>query len=435
MRPWILISIICIAFLLYSCPSRPTSPKPSPDAGAPAAETETDAATDYVPVETATVHTGDIQAQYKATAVFQGWRDIVLSTEIGGTVQAIQVDEGDAVRKDELLIEIDHTQLDAQVLSTQAQLDAARAQLAEISNATRPQQLAQAEAALSQAEAALELADKELARQQQLYEAGVTARAQLDAAEAAHTQAQAAYNAAAEQLSLAKEGARTEQVQAVEAQVRGLEAALAIAQDQRDSALITAPFTGKAAILYVDEHEMIGPGAPLLAIVDDSMMELTVGVDDLTIGRLEVGQELRIEVEALTNFAQGYISSIGVKADEVSGTFPVKLAVENPDGQILSGMVGNAFLPVAAHRDVVIVPRSVLQFSGGKSYVFVVVQERANHRGIETGIDDGTFVEVLSGLEAGEELIVKGQHNVSDGNRILVVNTVEMEMPTVQQDG
>lgn len=384
-----------------------------------------------VPVTLATVRAGDIQTSARATSVFLGWRDVTLAAEVGGTVLRIPHDEGSKVAQGELLLELDHTQLDAQLASTQAQLDAARAQLTEIRDATRPQQLAQAEAALSQASAALDLAQKTYIQVQELYDAGVVARSQLDAAEAGLAQAQAAYDAAAQQVSLAREGARAEQIEMVEAQVRGLEAALVMVQDQRDSAFVTAPFGGKLAVVYPEEHEMVGPGAPLLSLVDDSVLELTVGVDDTAVAVLELGHVVQITVDALGLSVQGHISSIGVKADEASGLFPVKLTVPNEDGKVLAGMVGTVALPLETRRDVIVLPREVILFQRGEAMVMVRDGEHARSLKVELGLESETHVEIVSGLSAGDELICVGQQNVFDGDLIEITNTCELPLPQI----
>jgi multidrug efflux pump subunit AcrA (membrane-fusion protein) len=384
-------------------------------------------------VETSAARLGTIQASSQATAMFKGWRDITLTAEISGILTKVNVDDGARVKQGQLLAELDHTQLDANVASTQAQLDGARAQLAQAKTATRPQQLAQAEAALSQAQAALDLAKKNFQRQLELFKADVISKAALDAAETQQKQAQGAFDAAQQALSLAHEGARAEDIQSAEAVVHGLEAALTIAKDTQRKAFIKAPFAGRVSKVFPKQHEMVAAGTPVLGLVDDSVMELTVGVAGDIIAKLAVGAPASVHVEALTSDVKGKVSALGIKGDDVSGTFPVKLAVANPEARLLSGMVGTVTLPLATRTNVIVLPRDVVQFmkdgtnvmlaesSGGKTV--------ARSRKVELGLDAGKYVEIKSGLAVGDTVIVTGMKSVFDGDEVNVTATKEMQLP------
>lgn len=390
-------------------------------------------------MEVAAAHLSDIQSSSQATGLFKGWRDINVAAEIGGTITHVAVEEGSRVKQGQLLVELDHVQLDAQAASTQAQLDGARAQLALTKSATRPQQLAQAEAALSQAQATLDLAQKNYRRQQELYAAGVISKSVLDAAELQLKQAQAGFDAAQEQVSLAKEGARVEDIQAAEAAVRGLEAALVIAKENQRKAFVKAPFAGKVTKVIPEEHEMVAPGTVLLGLVDDSVMELTVGVNAEVVAKLRIGAPVQVAVEALGEEVRGTVSAIGVKGDDVTGTFPVKLAVANKTGRVLSGMVGNATLPLVTKHGVLVLPREVVLFQKDGTYVMVVEQgpqgSIARSRKVELGLDAGSFVEVKSGLKVGDQVIVTGMKNAYDGDPVKVTATREMALPDATADG
>lgn len=427
---------MAMALLLTACQQPSSKPaETTPPAGQPAtavSETGT-AAAEGTPVETAIVSVGDVQASSLATALLEGQRDITIAAEIGGTIARLYVDDGSRVKAGQLLAELDHTQLDANVASTQAQLDGARAQLAIAKSATRPQQLAQAQAALDQAQAALDLAQKNYDRQLELFQAGVISKAAIDAAETQLKQAQSAYDAARQALSLAKEGARTEDIQAAQAVVDGLAAALTIARDAQRKAYIKAPFSGQVTSVLPEEHEMVAPGQALMGIVDDSKMELAVGVSGEIITKLAVGQQVDVAIEALNGSVSGKVKAIGVKGDAVSGTFPVKITLDNTNGRLLSGMVGSVTLPTATKRGVIVLPRDAVLYMKDGTYAMVAVNEGgrtvARSRKIEIGLDAGQFLEIKSGLAAGEELIVTGMKSVFDGDPVKVTAKRELELP------
>jgi HlyD family secretion protein len=372
---------------------------------------------------------GDIQSSSTATALFKGIRDVTLSAESSGNISKILVTEGSRVKTGQLLVELDHVQQDAQLASTQAQLDAARTRLDVARSAVRPQELAQAEAGLSQAQAALDLADKNLKREQKLYASGVTARVVLDAAESQYKQAQAGYETAQQAVSLAKEGARSEDIKAAEATVRQLEAAVKQVADLRQKAFIKAPFAGKVTKVDPEEHEMLAAGMPVLGLVDNSTMELTIGVSSDVVTKIKQGQAVKVSVESLGRKFSGNVKAIGVKGDDVTGTFPVKINVTNKDESLLAGMTGEVELPLVAHKNVVILPRAAVLFQTKGAFVMVREGQVAKSREIKTGLESGTFIEITQGLKEGDEVIVVGMKNVFDGTAIKIVKTQELELP------
>jgi membrane fusion protein, multidrug efflux system len=215
--------------------------------------------------------------------------------------------------------------------------------------------------------------------------------------------------------------------------VHGLEAALTIAKNTQSKAYIKAPFAGRVAKVFPKQHEMVAAGTPVLGLVDDSVMELTVGVAGEIIAKLAVGAPVTVHIESLGSDVNGKVSALGVKGDTTSGTFPVKLAVPNPDTKLLSGMVGTVTLPLASRTNVITLPRDVVLFM--KDGTVVMVAETAGgktvarSRKVEIGLDAGKYVEIKSGLAVGDVVIVTGMKSVFDGDELNVTATRELQLP------
>jgi HlyD family secretion protein len=193
---------------------------------------------------------------------------------------------------------------------------------------------------------------------------------------------------------------------------------LADAQRQLDEATIVAPFDGVVAQVLAREGDNIpSPSmAPktVIYMIDPDLMELVVQVDEIDIPRLALGQEAVIKVEALpdTTF-KGTISAVYPVPEEVGGVvlYNVRLAIEVPENSgIKVGMSASANVMVGKRSNVLLVPsRAVQKDSQGGTTVKVMSDGQVQARPVTVGLDDGLRVEITSGLQEGETVVVESR--------------------------
>jgi len=175
-------------------------------------------------------------------------------------------------------------------------------------------------------------------------------------AEAVYQIALAEVEVAKAQLNILKAGARQEQIAVAEAQVKQAEASLAALQVQRDQHTLIAPLAGWVVDQTADEGEMATPGATLLTLADLNNLTLTVYVAEPNIGRVVIGQEIEVLVDAfpgepftghitfISDKAEFTPKNIQTKEERANTVFAVKIKLENPDQRLKPGMPADAIL-------------------------------------------------------------------------------------------
>ena len=184
------------------------------------------------------------------------------------------------------------------------------------------------------------------------------------------------------------------------------EAALARAEVALGDTVITAPVDGVVTERLVDPGSLAAPGAPLLGMEQLGAYRLEVEAPESLRSSLEVGQVLPFVVDGRRDVdpSSGTIDEIVPSIDARSRTFTLKVAI--PDSvDVRSGQYGRAFLP-GETRETLIVPRSAVVERGQLRFVMVVGDDQARRRSVTVGESHPSGLEVLSGLQPGERVVV-----------------------------
>jgi RND family efflux transporter MFP subunit len=197
---------------------------------------------------------------------------------------------------------------------------------------------------------------------------------------------------------------------------RVAEAAAAEAETLLGYTRITAPFSGVITRKHADVGDLASPGKALLEMEDARDLRLEADVPEAVIGHLALGDKLGVRVSGLTNELNGVIGEIAPSADPNSRTFLVKLDLPPAPG-LRAGQFGRAAMPVGETAALRAPAAAVLQ-RGQLELVFVVANGRAQLRIVKTGKRIGNEVELVSGVDAGEPLVVDGAGNLVDGQPV-----------------
>ena len=290
-----------------------------------------------------------------------------LSSQVMGSVTAVNVHVGDRVRRGQVLARIDDTQ-------PRAALDRANAAVL----------AAQKETAAAEADS--ELAEATLRRYQTLLDKKSVSPQEFD-------EVKARQQGALARREMARAG--VEQAKAAQAQAR----------TQLDYTEIRAPFDGVITEKPVDPGVLASPGLPLMTVEDTSRYRLEASVDESEIGLARLGGAVDTTLDALPGKQfPARIAEIVPAADPASRSFTVKLELP-PNPAIRSGLFGRAHFP-RGQRQALTVPRPAILDRGQLQGVYVVGQDKvANLRYVTLGKTLGEQVEILSGLEAGEQVV------------------------------
>lgn len=243
-------------------------------------------------------------------------------------------------------------------------------------------------------------------------------QADLDAAQAAVDQARS-------QLALRAAPFTQTDVEQQQAAVKQAQATLDNALLNVAEATIVAPFDGIVSVRSVNEGSIAATNQPMFTIVS-SQVEVVVNVDESRIGLVRPGLPVTLTVSAYPNqrFA-ATVASIAPVGDSRAHTFPVKVVPTNDQGLLRGGMFAEVQLVADQKTNAVVVPREAVIQTGDKNTVFVVTpgeqagRGTANAREVQLGISDDKQFEVVSGLQAGELIVIAGLLSVNDGDTVV----------------
>jgi multidrug efflux pump subunit AcrA (membrane-fusion protein) len=358
-----------------------------------------------------TMKLASIDDYYEAVGTVRSRTSSVLSSKVVGAVTALQVREGDRVRAGQVVVEVDSRDAAAQLQKAQAGLREAQDSLVEVNRA-----IAGAEAANAAADANEALAGSTYNRYKTLLDRKSVSPQEYD--EVQTRQKAAAAEAARARAMLRQLEARRNQA---EARIEQAKADIANAQVYLSYARIASPINGIVTARRVDPGYTATPGAPLVTVEDDSRYRLEAVVEESEIGKIRIGDTVQVRVDALgAESLACRVGEITPASDPASRSYIVKVDIGAVAGGRLlrSGMYGKALF-VSGQRQAITVPSSALIHRGQLVGVYTVdASGTVLFRLIKTGKLYGDRIEVLSGLDDGDRIVVEGVEAVAEGNRV-----------------
>ena len=181
---------------------------------------------------------------------------------------------------------------------------------------------------------------------------------------------------------------------------------------------IIAPFDGIITAKRADVGDLTTPGRPLLELEAPASLRLEADVPETLIDKIKLNDKLALRVPTANVSLEATVSEISPVADPVSRTFLVKLDLPSTPG-LRSGQFGRVAVPVA-EVSAIRVPAAAVVVRGQMEMAFVVVNQRAQLRLVKTGKHLGSEVEIVSGLNVGEPIVVDGAGPLLDGQPVEV---------------
>jgi RND family efflux transporter MFP subunit len=204
----------------------------------------------------------------------------------------------------------------------------------------------------------------------------------------------------------------------VQSRFRAEDAAATEAQTMLGYTKVTAPFTGTVTRKYADVGDLAAPGKPLLEMEDSRELRLEADVPEAVVGRLALGDKLSVRVSSLSNELTAVVGEISPAADPGSRTFLVKCDLP-PTAGLRAGQFGRAAMPVG-ETSALRVPAAAVMQRGQMELLFVATNGHAQMRIVKTGRRVGAEVELVSGVDAGEAVIVENAAGLMDGQPVEV---------------
>lgn len=331
------------------------------------------------PVKVFRVKKQKISEKLFYTGVIEAWKKINITPDIGGKIAKIHVQEGDRVKKGQLLAEID-------------------------TRAIRLQ-LEQARAGLAVAEANYKDAQRNMERMERL-------KGEKAVSEQQYEKVKLAYDAA-------------------EAQLKQARSALNLARHNLDVSLMKAPFSGVVASKNAEVGDVINPmmggfspSSGVLTLMDFSRVKIEIDVSHQDVVRIKKGRAAQLQVTAFPERVfLGRVSIVNITADPLTKKFKVEVTVDNSDLILRPNTFGEVALEVSTHEQALVIPQKAILEN---KYVFLVKDNNTvERREVILGLQNSDRVEIVKGLEEGELVVVEGNYGLEDGAEIEIKEVIE----------
>ena len=365
----------------------------------------------------ARVHRGNIENALTIAGAFKPFQDVDVHAKVSGYIRKMYVDVGDRVSDGQTLAVLEVPELAAELAGATA---AVRRSEQEIHRAQ-----GDVERAKSIHAAAHALYDR--LKQASEQKPGLVAQQEVDNAqakdlesEAAVSSAQAAYSAAQQALEMAQ--ANQNQYSALSTYTR-----------------IVAPFAGLVTTRYADTGALLAAGTsnsqsmPLVRLAEVSKLRLVLPIPESIAGQIHLGDPVKVHVQALNQDIVGKVSRFAGSLDSQTRTMETEIDFDNRNGKLLPGMYTETVLQLAERNNVLLVPLEALaQSSGDWTVLTLNPQSVLEEKHVKLGLQGKTRVEVLSGLQENDQVIIGNRSQFRSGQKVA---PKEVALPDSEKGG
>jgi multidrug efflux pump subunit AcrA (membrane-fusion protein) len=368
-----------------------------------------------VDVTTAAAIKRDLPRFFEATGSLAGDQQTDVAPQTAGKVVAVGVDIGSAVRRGQMLVKLDDTELKLHVQQAATQVEQAKAGVrqAEEKIGLRPGQAFDPNrvAEVASAKVMLDLAEKNLRRAEKLIESGDVSRSFYDDQRARRDQLKEQYD-----VALAQARQNYAAVDVARTNVANAESQLALARKNLSYAIIPAPIDGYVSERTADLGEYVSPQQKVATIVRTNPLRIRIDIPEQAIPEVKVGQSVSVATSAWPdkNFA-GRVARISPSVSATSRTLTVEAEIDNGSGALKPGQFATVRILQERAAPAVLVPVRAVVNDAGVSRVYVIKNGHAEQRLVQTGQTEGDLIEVRNGVAADEQVATSGLERLSDG--------------------
>jgi RND family efflux transporter MFP subunit len=386
--------VLSVLLLLLSGCSRPSqSVKASPDAP--------------VTVTAMQVLPERVERRIELVGTLEGEREVTLSSEVSARVMAVHADLGDRVRRGQVLVELNASELQMAVDRQHAALAQVLAQLG-LSNETDPTPDPQKTSMVRKASADLADAKATFDRTNTLYAKGVVSKQLFDTAEARYQVAEANYTAS------------LEAVRNLQAQVENLRAQLAITEKKVSDCEVRAPFAGSVAKRLVEIGQYLREQTPVMSLVSTNPLKLRANFPERWFPFVNTGAAVELKVDAYDETFNGRVARVSQAVDTQSRTVALEAEVDNSRDRLRPGLFATAYLRTSKIDEILRVPAGAVISFYGVQKVYAVESDSITELVVKLGDRTGDVIEVTDGLKPGTWIAISELSRIRQGTRVQV---------------
>jgi RND family efflux transporter MFP subunit len=362
------------------------------------------AASDAVIAAVVKVQRGPMDNTLTIAGEFKPFQDVDVHAKVAGYIQKIYVDVGDRVKQGQTLAILEVPELAAQLNGADAAVRRAKEDI------RREQGDVQRAQSAHGAAHSMYMRLKQASEQQK----GLVAQQELDDAQAKDLETEAQASSAQAALSAAE--------QQVEVSVANQKQFSAMS----DYARIVAPFTGVVTVRYADTGSLVAAGTssstqaiPVVRIAEISKLRLVLPIPESIAAQIHLNDPVKVRVQALNQDITGKVSRFSSSLDMQTRTMETEIDFENRKGELMPGMYTETRLVLAQRPSTLSVPLEAVTQTGNNATVLMVTpQNTVEERNIALGLQDKSRVEVVSGLNQGDRVVVGNRSQFRAGEKV-----------------
>ncbi|PKL74766.1 MAG: hypothetical protein CVV27_18825 [Candidatus Melainabacteria bacterium HGW-Melainabacteria-1] len=361
-------------------------------------------------------------------------QQVQLVPKVSGRLVSLFVNEGSPVRLGQVLGEIEHTELDAQLLQAKAGAEAARANLAQLVNGPLQTQITQARAGVAQLEASLgqleanaRQLERDLQRQQMLASEGASTQQMLEAARTQLLMMEQQMAAMRQQIIASRanlqqllDGNRPEQIDAARAQYNQSLATIKLYQAQLQNYQLISPLNGVVSERALMQGSFVGPPSPILTLSESGRPEIEIFLPERELPQVRAGQSVEVRSPGLgTRVLSARISRISPVVNPQTRLVKLTAVLTSPY-PLRAGQLLDCTLVLEERPSALTVPIESIVREADKTLVYTVVAGTVTAKPVKLGLRTPTDVEVQQGLLPADQVIISGMHYVEAGDKVQI---------------
>jgi len=362
-------------------------------------------------------------------------RRSIIGSAVDGRIIQMLVREGDAVHTSQMLAQLRTGTLAIELTRTQAELELRKQEMAELTNGSRPEEIARAKALVAGARARSDYSENRLRRARRTYERGaVLTLDQLEEVVSQTTVAAQDLIAAQADYQMMQEGPRRERIAQAAARIAMQVELVRQIEDRIALHTLKAPFDGYVVARHNEVGGWASSGEPIVEIIELDPVEVEVFVSEDFIAYVTPGMRAEVALASLPGKPLlGEVVHVVPQADLRSRTFPVKVQLRNPAQNnqplIKAGMFARVLLATESSQERLLVPKDslVLKQNGQQRLVYVIEPpaapndpSRVRPVAVELGVSEGGWIEVIGDIQEGQSVVVKGNERLRPGQAVSI---------------
>lgn len=357
------------------------------------------------------------------SGTLQPFEESTVSFEVSGTINSLNVQEGSNVNKDDILATVDSRSYELQVSQAQANVDKASAAVRQTEKGAREQQIQQAKLKVEQAETAYNQAVVDSGRNKTLFEAGAITQSDYEKFQNSESAAQKDLEAAKQTYSLITEGATEEEKEQVNAAYDQANSTKEQAELTLSKTSLKSPINGVVISKSISQGQLISAGIPAYKIGNIDKLKVLLSVPDYEISLWKIGDN--VSAKLYDDSMDGTVTNIFSATNESTGSINVEVTIDNTDHKWHSGQVVTCSHNSEDRQGLFLPKEAVISTGGSSPYVFILKDNKAIETKVEIGVLKNNELEIKSGVNQSDCVIIEGMDRLSDNDDVKVLGSDE----------